>query len=113
MSSKRHFESFNLWAVLAQVLDYANADASEANYNWGRALANFGHLHEALNLMNKVVTCGVGGLQAGSAQCQLGTQASMATVMDAAEAAAKLRNGMAAECTRHPDYSDENPYVRS
>lgn len=112
MSSKKHFEAFNLWAVLAQILDYGNAEATEAYYNWGTALASSGHLHEALNLMNQVVACGVGGLRAGSVHCQPGAQPSAAAVMQAAEAAARLRAGMAAACTRDPDYSDENPDVR-
>lgn len=112
VSSKKHFEAFNLWAVLAQILDYGNAEATEAYYNWGTALASSGHLHEALNLMNQVVACGVGGLRAGSVHCQPGAQPSAAAVMQAAEAAARLRAGMAAACTRDPDYSDENPDVR-
>ena len=31
---RKHIEAFNLWAVLAQLLDYAKADATEAFYNW-------------------------------------------------------------------------------
>ena len=101
-----------MWAVLAKVLDYANGDATEAYYNWGTALATFGHLHEALNLMNKVVACGVGGSRTGSVLCQPGAQFPTAAVMQAAEAAARLRQGMAAECMRRPDYSEAHPHVR-
>ena len=101
-----------MWAVLAQVLDYANAEATEAYYNWGISLASYGHLHEALNLMNEVVTCGVGGTQAGSVLCAPGAQPTRAAVVQAAAAAARLRDGMALECARHPDHSEENPHVR-